>query len=273
MIFGALTLFSYISYTLLTYKFVRIVKKDSEAFFSSVSAFTALNWIWRIILLYAILHIIEPLVRNMLGHSPILYYKPAIHLFFGYILSIYAFRQPLLQLKEQVDLLQNANSDLGLNSQNDNNADYNEYSDAVQQVITVEPTIISSNERTSNSRGELHQSLKEVYITTVEKLMNEDRIFLDLDLRISDLAEKASIPIHLLSQLINEHYENNFFNFVNGYRIEYAESILKSKEYSHLTISAIALEAGFNSKSTFNTLFKKKYGTTPSAYKKQHLTK
>ena len=72
-----------------------------------------------------------------------------------------------------------------------------------------------------------------------------------------------------LSQLLNENLNQKFYDFVNGYRVEEAKRALFDPANDHLTILAVALEAGFSSKSAFNAAFKKFAGTTPSDFRKQ----
>jgi AraC-like DNA-binding protein len=100
------------------------------------------------------------------------------------------------------------------------------------------------------------------------KTMNEDKPFMDSNLTLNSLARLLNVSPHNLSQVINMHLEQNFFDFINEYRLEQVKQDMVDPKKSHLTILAIALEAGFNSKSAFNLIFKKHTGLTPSEYKK-----
>ncbi len=97
--------------------------------------------------------------------------------------------------------------------------------------------------------------------------MEVDKPFLDHSLTLPRLAEKLSISIHDLSQIINERLKQNFFEFVNSHRVGEAKKILSDPEYENLTIAAIGFETGFNSTSAFNAAFKKHTGMTPSQYR------
>ena len=68
--------------------------------------------------------------------------------------------------------------------------------------------------------------------------------------------------------MLNEHIGKNFYEFVNEYRIETAKTNLLDSKMAHYTIEAIAYESGFNSKSSFNLLFKKQVGYTPGKWRK-----
>ncbi len=99
--------------------------------------------------------------------------------------------------------------------------------------------------------------------------MSEEKSFLNPSLTIQNVSESIDIPLRDLSLLINHKLNQHFYDFVNTYRIEHAMVILKSATKSKLTILEILYDVGFNSKSSFNTAFKKHTGTTPTAYRKQ----
>ena len=71
-----------------------------------------------------------------------------------------------------------------------------------------------------------------------------------------------------LSNLINRKFDCNFFEFVNNYRVEAAKKILMDKNAADKSMLDVMYDVGFNSKATFNTLFKKKVGITPSEFRK-----
>ncbi len=73
--------------------------------------------------------------------------------------------------------------------------------------------------------------------------------------------------------MINRHFQKNFFEFINGYRIDEAKKLLANEKYEKVTIIEIMAQVGFNSKATFNTFFKKLVGVTPSQYRKEQLKK
>ncbi|MFE3866661.1 helix-turn-helix domain-containing protein [Flavobacterium sp. LS2P90] len=104
-------------------------------------------------------------------------------------------------------------------------------------------------------------------ISTLKQYMAEEEPFLDPSLTIQELANQIDIPVRDLSVLINHHMDQHFFDFVNEYRIQKAMGILKDQSRSQLTVLEILYEVGFNSKSSFNTSFKKYTNLTPTAYR------
>ena len=99
--------------------------------------------------------------------------------------------------------------------------------------------------------------------------MNHEKIYLDNDLNLPGLAHKLGIGIHDASYLINETTGDNFYNFINRYRVEEAKRLLNSSKRNELNILGIAFAAGFNSKTTFNTTFKKLVGMSPTQFCKK----
>lgn len=103
----------------------------------------------------------------------------------------------------------------------------------------------------------------------LKNLMKDKKPFLEPDLTLNDLAEMLKIHPRTLSQIINEKIEMSFYDYVNGFRINEACAKLTNPEFDSETIMGILLESGFNSKSVFNSLFKKTTGVTPSEYRKR----
>lgn len=99
-------------------------------------------------------------------------------------------------------------------------------------------------------------------------LMEKEKPFLESDISLVKLAQKMTISAHLLSYVINNGFNENFFQFINGYRIKEAQKLILDSNMNHLSLLGIGFEVGFNSKTVFNTTFKKVTGKTPSKFKK-----
>ncbi len=102
----------------------------------------------------------------------------------------------------------------------------------------------------------------------VDALMNARKPYIEPDLTLDHLAEMLDIGPRDLSRVINRHFGVNFYEFINRYRIEEVKRQLVDAQYKDEAISAIYTRAGFNSKSVFNTFFKRLVGMTPSQYRK-----
>lgn len=103
----------------------------------------------------------------------------------------------------------------------------------------------------------------------LNELMNDQKLYTQPDLSLKSLAEQVGIQAYQLSQFLNRELNQTFFDYVNQYRIEEVKRLLASPSQKQYTIFALAMDAGFNSKSSFNEAFKRYTGKTPSAYRKE----
>jgi AraC-like DNA-binding protein len=104
---------------------------------------------------------------------------------------------------------------------------------------------------------------------TLKQVTEEQKPYLDPGLTINDLAALVKCNRHHLSQVMNESLESSFYDYVNHYRVEEAKQLLMLPGKENYKIASIAYEAGFNSLSTFNEIFRKRTGITPSQYRKE----
>ncbi len=110
---------------------------------------------------------------------------------------------------------------------------------------------------------------KEATIQTLLILMKRDKPYLEPELTLEQLASRLSLKPRTLSQAINDILRQNFFDFVNHYRIDEAKNLLTNPKDKKITVLEILYQVGFNSKSSFNTLFKKYTGLTPTEFRKE----
>lgn len=134
-----------------------------------------------------------------------------------------------------------------------------------------QPEIFSPTEESTAARKYERSTLTpekaaEYSGSLIEHMMTR-RPFLDSNLTLPVLSEQTGIPPHHISQVLNERLQVNFFDFVNGYRVEEAKRLFQDRTKAAYSIFAIATEAGFNSKSAFNTAFKKHTGQTPTEFR------
>lgn len=107
-----------------------------------------------------------------------------------------------------------------------------------------------------------------VYHRKLLVLMKDQQPYLEGELTAQQLAQQLDISPNHLSQVINQREGKNFFDFINQYRVDEVKRKMANDRYRSFTLLAIALESGFNSKTSFNTVFKKLTGLTPSQYYK-----
>jgi len=140
------------------------------------------------------------------------------------------------------------------------------------QMIRPEP-VIESKELLSVRKYEksrLTPERSQRYLKRLIEFMENQKPYTNGNLTVQKLAEELSIPTAHLSQTINEQLGQSFSEFLNSYRIDEAKRRLRDPAFKHLSILGIAEDVGFNSKSSFNAVFKKHTHITPSEFRNQY---
>jgi len=133
------------------------------------------------------------------------------------------------------------------------------------QNIFVDNVIIEVNEiKGEYKKSGLKEDIASIKYNSLLELMAEQKPYLEPKLTLNTLANLLAISPNHLSQIINQYEQQNFNDFINRYRIE--EFIKRASENNNFSFLVHALDSGFNSKSTFNSVFKKQKGVTPSQF-------
>jgi len=109
----------------------------------------------------------------------------------------------------------------------------------------------------------------EAWKTRVLDFFEKEKPWIEPELTLSELAAKMGSNSSVLSQVINAGFDKNFNDFVNGYRVGAFKQKIRQPETAHLTLLAVALDCGFNSKATFNRAFRKLTGLSPKEFAAQ----
>ena len=125
--------------------------------------------------------------------------------------------------------------------------------------------------RTKNDNFLISDEESNVYLEKLLSYMTSEKPYLTSTLTLKELADRLKMNPRILSKIINEKRNRNFFDFINSYRIDDAKMILSNPAKRKMTILEVLYGVGFNSKSVFNTTFKKHTGVTPSEYRKKYL--
>ncbi|WP_324676645.1 helix-turn-helix domain-containing protein [Hymenobacter sp. GOD-10R] len=139
------------------------------------------------------------------------------------------------------------------------------------QPSAEEPVPEAATPRKKYEKTALSPEASGAILGRLRTLMADTNAYRNPDLSLAELAAQLHLPPHHLSQVINEQCQQNFFDFVNTYRIDDVKRQLQSPETAHLKLEEIGFTAGFNSKSAFNAAFKKHTLTTPSEFRKNAL--
>ena len=126
--------------------------------------------------------------------------------------------------------------------------------------------VLPEAEKNFQKKIEFTDEQKKQYDLVLNKLMENDTVYLDPELSLSKLAKLSAIPSRQLSQFIQTTFHKNYKEYINYYRTKHAQKLLTSKHSSRFTMYAIALDSGFNSESSFYKIFKEQTELTPKQY-------
>ena len=127
-----------------------------------------------------------------------------------------------------------------------------------------------NNDSVDATKGDqLKDKIKDIQIKQVADYMEKEKPYLMPALTLDKLAAQLKMQPRILSHLINRHFACNFFEFINSYRVEESKRMLADPLCAEKNMLDLMYDVGFNSKASFNTLFKKKVGMTPSEFRKQ----
>lgn len=220
-----------------------ILKRTKKLYLenNSGASINSYNWLFQFTSVLTILYLIA-LIKNIFKFSDYPYISEWIKI--GIVpFQLIVICWYLYKALNHPDLFRNIDSKLKL----------------VQDIVSEEK---NSDQKTTNEKEYSQELIK------LKQYMTEEKPFLNPSLTIQDVSAAIQIPVRDLSLLINHKLEQHFYDFVNTYRIENAMNILKDVTKSKVTILEILYDVGFNSKSSFNTAFKKHTGNTPTTYRK-----
>jgi AraC-like DNA-binding protein len=126
---------------------------------------------------------------------------------------------------------------------------------------------VAKNEDIQHSKQKLPDGKLSEIARKVIEAMEREKLYQEPELTLQQLSSKLDFPYYLVSQAINEGMKKSFYDVINGYRIEEAKRLLLDPKNINYTVLSVGFEAGFNSKTTFNTVFKKFTGLTPTEYR------
>lgn len=221
-------------YIVLAYLTINKHQKDIESFISNKEPID-LNWIKNIIYLCLASTVITVIYSANFSAAPLNLYINLYFLVVVYVIAYFSIKQKEIYPPH---------------------LDVNEIIDNEDENIVQTSRLLFNDTELKLQKEKLLQ------------LMHSEKPYLDSELTLVKLAEKMDLSTHQLSFVINNGFGENFFNFVNRYKVNKAKELLRNPEYDHYTILAIGFESGFNSKTAFNTTFKKITSHTPTEYRK-----
>lgn len=139
------------------------------------------------------------------------------------------------------------------------------YTSIQNQLFNIEIPLKKGTKKPLMNKG-----LIKKHVMQLSACMTQDKLYLNAELTLRNLAIHLNIHPNQLSWLINHQYNKNFKEFINSYRVDHFKTLVKQSTEKQLYLIGLAYESGFNSKTAFNAFFKKHTGLTPSQYVKQN---
>lgn len=146
------------------------------------------------------------------------------------------------------------------------------YMGLIQPQIFLKPLNAEEPDTAKYEKSGLDDSAANEILKNLDTLMTGEKLYLNPDLSLSELADTLNTSTHRLSEAINSRINKNFYDYVNEMRIEHFKREIKKPGSEVYNILSIALDSGFNSKATFNRVFRKYTGMTPSEFVRSEQT-
>ncbi len=254
IVYATLLIISIIYYVVKILILLTIHRKKILNHFSYESEKNNLNWLKTIAIIFAIIYpsaVLARILNLVADHeifSPIIF--PVIGFtFFAYALSIFGFQQDSIFISPSFARLQSRKERLA----------------QIEEDDEVVEEILNKKYEKSGLKPETYSE----YEKTIINYMNSEKPYLDNAFSIQTMSEALSIQKFYITQVLNESLNKNFYTFVNDFRIEEVKNLIKVDDNNKYTLLSLAFDSGFNSKTSFNTTFKKYTGKTPSQYRKE----
>lgn len=136
----------------------------------------------------------------------------------------------------------------------------------LKEEVLEESPVIDLEAKKSLEEFEQIQAEIQSQLNALQVYMENEKPFIKSDLSLQGLADDLTLSRHQLSALFNQQHHKNFYEFVNSYRVEEVKRLMQQPENQNIKLMSLAYDAGFNSKSSFNRIFKQMTEMTPSQY-------
>ena len=242
-IYYTLLIISLVIYWILSLDLIIKHRKSIPYFFSNYTARNTLNWLVTLIILYLVFFVIELFVT---------YIGKLLNTEFSFLANLHVNETIFTFLLIF----------FGINQ----TAIYN------RKKITPEETPIAEESERLEMKyaaSALNASQMQELTETIIQYLKSKKPYINSEYNLQMMVDDLHIPRYKLSQVINSSQKKNFFQFINEFRVEEVKEKMANPTYRKYTVLGIALECGFNSKTSFNRIFKEETGLTPSEYRRK----
>ncbi len=245
-IFGIVMQINVWIYTFMACRKIYLYKKQKSNIYSFDSTSVNLNWLYVVIIFFFIYFHVMLIASSVDQFISVVknleYFRSGSLLVFVYVVSFWGIKQQQLM---------SINKPVSLN-----------------KVLTLK-----TNNSDRYQKSGLREENAKDYLQQLVNYMKVSEPWKDNKLSLAKLSEQTNIPKHHITQILNEYLNKNFYTFINEYRTEYAKQLILSSKSEKWSFISIAYECGFNSKTAFNSFFKKYTTMTPSEFKNSKMKK
>jgi len=248
-------------YLIQSYRILRDHRRHIQDLFANIEK-EKLNWLKYLLTVFGIIWVAAFIkFISGIGYTADFVIPPVLLCLAIYGIGFYALKQPEIFKNIKIDTFhtepENEHTDLSV-------YDFGKRSQSTEQLLNVK-------RHPKYKYSSLKPRDLSAYGQKLIEHIKKDKPYTDNELKLQDIASYLGLPPYQLSQVINAELKTNFYSLINKYRIEEAKRLLIDNNKQHLNILEIAFETGFNSKSAFNTAFKKNTTITPSQYKQAQI--
>lgn len=238
-VYYTLLILSLISYWFFSLKLIVQHKKNIPNHFSNYSSKNSLGWLISVLTLFLFLFVTDLFISFVIKVFDVNFQKFS---FLSFNLTVFTFIMIFFGINQSVI--------------------YNK-----PRIVNKEPEN-SENHEPRNSRSTINEKQVEELTKIVYQYLKNKKPYLNPEYSLQMMAEDLNISRHKLSEAINNGQKKNFYKLINEFRVEEVKEMLANSAFSHYTLLGIGLECGFNSKTSFNRIFKEETGLTPTEYKR-----
>lgn len=238
-IYYSLIVLSLLSYWIFSVKLILNHRKNIPNHFSNYTSKNSLGWLISVLTIFLLLFVID---FSMSFVSRVLGFEIGRFSFLSLNLTVFTFIMIFFGINQSVI--------------------YNK-----PKVVILEPEN-PENHEARYSRASLNEKQVEEITNNVYQYLKNKKPYLNPEYSLQMMAEDLNISRHKLSEAINNGQKKNFYKLINEFRIEEVKEMLVNPSFSHYTVLGVGMECGFNSKTSFNRIFKEETGLTPTQYKR-----
>ena len=241
-IYYSLLVFSLLTYWIFSLKLILTYRKNIPNHFSNYSSKNSLGWLISVLTLFLVLFVID---FSMSFITRVLGFEIGRFSFLSLNLTIFTFIMIFFGINQSVIY-------------------------KTRRILIEEPEYSENQvyQEAINSRSFFNEKQLEEITNTIFQYLKNKKPYLNPEYSLQIMAEDLNISRHKLSEAINNGQKKNFYKLINEFRVEEVKEMLVNSAFSHYTVLGIGLECGFNSKTSFNRIFKEETGFTPTEYKK-----